>query len=171
MWLGPSANKIPGDSKMALASTWVQMIEQAPQNGYHQCPSPQDEFLLPLVSLGGSPRSACRSDPGSFQIISSFLGPQSCVTFCVSFKRGIFRVLWLPWKEAPLDFIKVFWRFIFLMQNPRLESSVYWLDPLILGCNLSNCNYFPNCGLPTEGMGSWLYLSLLFLLHCGSLHF
>ena len=40
---------------MVIASTSVLMVEQAPQNGCHQCLCPQGEHQLSLASLSGSP--------------------------------------------------------------------------------------------------------------------
>ena len=61
-------------SKIALASTSVHMIEQAPPNGCHQCLWPWVECHWPPASLGDSPKSAGKSDPGFFKITVSVLG-------------------------------------------------------------------------------------------------
>ena len=74
---------------MAFASTSVLMVEQAPQNGCHQCLCPQSELQSPPVSPGASPTSAGGSDPGSFQITASALGPGVCEILCSHFKSGV----------------------------------------------------------------------------------
>lgn len=74
---------------MALASTSILMIEAAPQNGRDQYLYFQGEFQLPPTSPGGSPRSAGMSDPGSFQIIVSALGPRACEILCAPFKSTV----------------------------------------------------------------------------------
>lgn len=65
-----------------LASTSMHVVEQAPQNGCHQCEGSPGELQLPPASLGHSPRSAGGSDPGFFQIISSSLVLE-CMRLCV----------------------------------------------------------------------------------------
>ena len=78
---------------MALASTSVYVVEGAPQNG-RQCLCPQGELQLPPASLGDSPRSAGRSDPSSFQITASALGPVVCVALCAPFKTPESQPCW-----------------------------------------------------------------------------
>ena len=73
---------------MALTSTSVHVVEQAPQNSCCQHLRPQGELQLPPASLGDSPKSAGRSDPSSFQIAASTLGPVVCEILCVPFKSG-----------------------------------------------------------------------------------
>ena len=154
MWLGPSANKIAGDSKMTLAITWVQMIEQAPPNGCHQCSCPQDEFLLPLVSLGGSPWSARRSDLGSFQIISSFLGPQSCETFYVSFKSGIFpQSSGFPQRKLHWSSTKCFGGSTFWCRTPYWRVQCTGQTPWSLGAISVIVIIFPIVGFPQRVWG------------------
>ena len=76
---------------MVLASTNVHVVEQAPQNGCHQCLCPQSELQLPPASLGDSPRLAGGSDPASFQITASALDPEpKHVRFCMCPLRGYF---------------------------------------------------------------------------------
>ena len=45
---------------------------------------------LPLASLGGSPRPAAASDPGSIQIIASALGPGACEMLYAPFNSGVY---------------------------------------------------------------------------------
>ena len=73
---------------MALASISFLMVERAPKFGCHRCLCPQGEFQLPPASLEGSPISAGGSDPGTFQITASALGPRACEFLCVPFKSG-----------------------------------------------------------------------------------
>ena len=51
--------------------TGVPVVEQASQNGSHQCLCPQGELQLPPASVGSTLRSACRFDSSFFQIISA----------------------------------------------------------------------------------------------------
>ena len=60
---------------MVLASSSIPTVEQASQNGCNHCP--QSELHLPPASPGESPRSSVRSNPGSFQITASTLGPRA----------------------------------------------------------------------------------------------
>ena len=68
---------------MVLASTRALLVEWNSQSGYHQ-----GELEL-LLALGDSPRSASGSDPGSFQITTSALGPQVLRFCCTCFKNGV----------------------------------------------------------------------------------
>ena len=74
---------------MALASTIVFVVEQSSQNGCPQCLCLQGELQLPPASPGGSPRSAGGSDPGSFQITASSMGPGVCEILCAPFESGV----------------------------------------------------------------------------------
>ena len=74
---------------MALASTSVHVEGRAPQKGCCPCLCPQGELQLPPASLGDSPRSAARSDPGYFQITAFALGPRACEILCVPYKSAI----------------------------------------------------------------------------------
>ena len=56
---------------------------------------------MPPASMGGSPRSASRSDPGSSEITASALVPRACDILCVSFESGLFIFL------RPLALVKV----------------------------------------------------------------
>ena len=74
---------------MVLTSTSVPTIELAARNGCHQRLCPQGELQLPPASPRDSPRSAGRSDPGSFQITASALGPGACEILRASFKAEV----------------------------------------------------------------------------------
>lgn len=63
---------------MVLASIGVLKVEAAPQNGCYQHLCTQGESQLPSAPLGGSPRSAGRSDLESFHITASVLGLRTC---------------------------------------------------------------------------------------------
>ena len=115
---------------MALASTNVHVVEQAPQNGCCQCLCPQDELKLPPASPGGSPRSAGGSDPGFFQITASALGPGDFVWALYE---------WHLYFPQPSDFPKVsptglqsqaFWGLIFLVQDPWSGKLHVGLRPI-----------------------------------------
>ena len=74
---------------MAPTSTSVLVVGQGPPNGFLQCLSPQGESQMPPDTPRGSPRSACGSDPDSFQIIASALGLGVCEILCSPFKSGV----------------------------------------------------------------------------------
>ena len=93
---------------MALARTRVHLIEGAPPNSRHKYPCPQSELQLHVAFHGDSPRWACRSDPGCYQITASFLGPRSCETLCTPLKSG----------EVPLALLKV--------SPTGLQSQTLW---------------------------------------------
>ena len=86
---------------MVLASTSVLVVKQAPKNdGWkHQCS--QDELHLLPASLEDALRSASASDPGSFQLTASALGPGACEILCVPFKSGVYI------SYSPLAFPKI----------------------------------------------------------------
>ena len=91
---------------MTLANTSVLVVAWTPQNSCHQCLCFQGEFQFPPVSLGGSPRSAHGSDPGSFQISVTVLGPGVCEN-CVYPLRmeSLFpTALWVSCTQVPLAF-------------------------------------------------------------------
>ena len=65
--------------KMVLTSTYVRMVEQAPQNGSCQCLCYHGKSQLLPATLGDTPRSAGRSDLGSFQTTTSALSVRDFV--------------------------------------------------------------------------------------------
>ena len=139
---------------MALARTWVQMIEQAPPNRCHQCPCPQCEFLLPVVSLGDSPWSAHRSDLGCFQIIPSFLGPQSCETFYVLSKSGIFpQSSGFPERKLHWTSTKCFGGSSFWCRTPDWWDRCTGWTPWSLGAISEIVITFPIVGCPQRVWG------------------
>ena len=95
---------------MVLASTRALLVEWNSQSGYHQ-----GELEL-LLALGDSPRSASGSDPGSFQITASALGPQVLRFCCTCFKNGV------SVSYSPLALLKIspagFQRPVFPMHEP-----------------------------------------------------
>ena len=146
---------------MELASTSVHTVEWAPKNACCQCLCPQGELQLPPASLGDSPTSSGGSEPGSFQMTASALGPGACEILCEPFKNGVsisHSSLGLP-KVSPIGLqSQTFWGLDFLMQDPRAEVPHVGLRPSLFGENLCNCNYsFLWGGSPTWGYGSWLY--------------
>ena len=74
---------------MALASTGVHVVEQAPKNGCSQGICPQSESQRHPASPGGLPKPAGGSDPGSFLITASAQGLTVCEILCVPFKSGV----------------------------------------------------------------------------------
>ena len=101
---------------MVLTSTSVHVVEQAPQNGYHECLCPQGEVQLPPTTPGNLPRSVGGSDPGSFQITASALGATVYTILCVPFKSGV-SISHSPQgllKESPTSLqSQILWVFIF----------------------------------------------------------
>ena len=81
---------------MAFACTSVHVVEGPPRNGCFQGLCPQWESQLPPSFLGGSPRSAGGSDPGSFHITASALGPRACEILSAPFKCGV-SISHSPW--------------------------------------------------------------------------
>ena len=148
---------------MVFASTSVLVVDRAPKNGRRQCLCPQGELQLPPASLGGSPRSASGSDPGSSQITASALGPGTCEILCVPFKGGV-SISPSPLallKLSPLAFkAKCSGGLSSWHSTPRLGSLMWHLDTLLLWENLCSCNYSPLCGLPAwRGRGGGGYWS------------
>ena len=130
------------DSKMALASTSVLVIEWNPPNSccQHLCPHCESQ-LLP-ASTGGSASSASGSDPGSFHVSASAPGAGVCEILYVSFKSGVSN------SHSPLAFPKLsptglqrqmFCGLIFPEQDPwawepdaGLRSLALWREALQL---------------------------------------
>ena len=77
--LVPCSNKIEGEFQNGTSQHFVFMVLQAP-HGFCLCP--QGKLELHPASLGGSPRPADGSNPDSFQITTSALGPR-VVRFCI----------------------------------------------------------------------------------------
>ena len=85
-------------------------------NGCHQGLCPWGKPLLPSASPGGSPRSACCSDPGFFQMTASALVPEACEILCVPFGSGVFI------SYSPLALLKA---------SPAcLQSQMFWRNHL-----------------------------------------
>ena len=89
-------------------------------NGCRQSLCLQGELQLPPASWGDSSVLAGLSDPGSFQIIASALGPNVCEILWVSFKHEV------PISHSPLGLLKVSptglksqrsWGLLFLVQD------------------------------------------------------
>ena len=68
----------------------VLVVGQAPPNGYQQHLCPQEVYQLLSASLGGSPKSANGSEPGSFEIPASQPSLGVCEILCVPFKSRVF---------------------------------------------------------------------------------
>ena len=123
---------------MMLASTRVHVVERALKNGCGQCLCPQHELHFTPASPGDSPRSAGRSDPGSFQITTSALGPGACDIFWVSISHSSPELL----KVSPTG----------------LQTQMFW--GVIIWC------WGAQCGVQTAhslGRTSAIIISLLFV--------
>ena len=131
------------------------------------------ESQLPPASPGGSLRSASESDSGSFQTTASALGLGAWEILCVPFKCGVFvsyRPLALP-NISPTGFqSQMFWRLVFLMQDPwvgdpnvGLGHIAPWKGPLWL-C-YSSCLWVTDPGVWVLTVPHyWHFCSS----HCGS---
>ena len=85
-----------------------------------------------LASLGDSPRSAGGSDPGSFHITPSALGPGACEILSVPFKSGVYfpQPLGLQ-KVSPAGFqSQMSWGLVFPVQGSWAEEPEEGLRPL-----------------------------------------
>ena len=87
------------------------------------------------------------------------LGPGVREILCTLWVKSLFpTALWEPWQSVLLAFKPTCSRSSSLWcRTPRLGSPTWSLDLSLFGENLCNCNYFPICGLPTSGQGTWLY--------------
>ena len=141
------------DYKIVLISTSVYMVDKSPQNGSCQYLCSQGELQLPPVSLGDSPSSADRSDPGSFQINFCSV-PRAYEILCVPFTSRIFifhSPLSLP-NVSPGDLqSQTSQGFIFLVQDHWAGVHDVGLRPLPLWENLCSYHYSFICGTPTCG--------------------
>ena len=145
---------------MALASTSVLVVENAPQNGRFQQLYPEGKLQLPPDSLGYSPRSAGGSDPGSFQITSSALGPGACEILCASFESRVsisYSPLALPKVSLTGHYSQTSGELVFPKQDPQVgDPSVGLGPPRSFGENFCNCN-----NPPIRGSLTWEYRSYL----------
>ena len=110
---------------------------------------PASVFQLPSASPGGSPRSASRSNSGSFKLL---LLPWvlDCVRFCVHPLRAE-SLFPQPFCSAGLQ-SQMCWWLLFLVQVPQAGEPVVGLNPSPLGEESCNCDYPPILGL-TGGVG------------------
>ena len=138
---------------MTLASTSVHVVEGAPINGCCQCLCPRGAAVASCLS-GSLSKISVGSDPGSFQITASALGPGARGILCVPFKSGVFIShcpLGLP-KEALLAFkAKYSGGSSSLSRTPGLGRPMLGLDPLFLRKNL--CNILLFMRHPPGGVG------------------
>ena len=125
-----SAGLKAADLLVGRASPSTNKLEGEFQNGtcLYQCPcdrTSSQNWLLPVsvspecTPASCPPRSACGSDPGSFQITASALGPGAGETLCVPCKSGVsvfHSLLALP-KVSPAGLqSQTFWGLIYLVQ-------------------------------------------------------
>ena len=137
---------------MRLANTNVHIVGWTPQNDCHQ-----GELQLPSASLGDFTKISKWSDPSSFQITISALGPKVCKILCNPFKSGI------AISHSPLGFLKVsptsLQKQIFLrLSIPKLGSLMWGSDPCTLGrtCEML---LFSCLWVTHPGVWSWLDLN------------
>ena len=95
------------------------------------------------------------SDPGSFQITASILGPRVYEILCAPFMSVVSlsaSPLGLP-KASPAGLQnQTFWGSSSWHRTPQLRSPMWGSDQSLLGENLCNCNYSPICVLPSWGL-------------------
>ena len=82
-------NKLEGGFHPGTLEHQCPCGQQAPQKGCPQCLCPSVCVCSCLLSPGGSLGPAGRSDPGSFQITASALGPGACEILCAPFTSGV----------------------------------------------------------------------------------
>ena len=111
--LGPSAKKLDGGFQTGACQP------RCPRGGRSSSQVAATSVCNPRVSsrchpasLGGSPRSAGGSDPGSFQITASVLGPRACKMLCAPFKSGV------SISHSPLALLKA--------SPSDLHSQMFW---------------------------------------------
>ena len=95
---------------------------------------------LPLASLGGYPRPAAASDPGSIQIIASAPDPGACEILYAAFKSGVYfpRPSGSP-KIKPCRLqIQKFWEILFMWINTIPSAKIHKVLLHRIGMNLTN---------------------------------
>ena len=136
------------DSKIALASTSVHMVEHTPKNDCCQFLCPTGELQLSPAFPRNSSESAGRYDLDSFQITASALGSGACEILFVPFNSRVSISFPLAFKAKHSRGLSSQCR------TPRLGSLMWGSDLSLCREKLCNYNYSPICGLPTWGYGS-----------------
>ena len=130
---GPGANNLEGGFHNVPCQHQCPHGRMSSPNGCHQCLCPQGELQWPSASPGSSPRSAGGSDPGSFQITASALGPGVCEIFCVPFNDGVsisYSPLTLPEVSPSCLQSQTFWGLSSWCRTTRIGSLMWGLRPL-----------------------------------------
>ena len=140
---------------MVPSSISIHVVEGAPNNSCRQCLCPQGE--PPPASLGGSPRPAGRSGPGSCQITAFALGPGVCEILCEPFKSKV------SISPNPLGLLK--------LSLTGLQSQMLWGFILTWGSvlsrlweNLCNAIILQFVGHSPRAMGLDYVMGLFFVL-------
>lgn len=116
------------------------------------------------------------SDPGSFQILASALGPKVCEDLSISHSPpGLLKVSYASLESQTIRGL------IFPVQDSYLGNLMWNLDPSLFGENLCNYKYPPVCLLPTGWVGvlsipcsippTYLIVVLLYIFSCRSVFF
>lgn len=132
---------------MEIACTSISMVGKAPPNSYCHHFLPQGVSHLPLVSLGGSPRSANGSCPSSFQTIASAWDLEH-VEFCVLPLRAESQfpnTPSLPLMLPNISFPVFKARLVTWCTPPWTGKPDVGLEPFSLG--MINYDISPICGL------------------------
>lgn len=158
-WPGPFANKLKGRFQNDTCQHQWPWDRTNSWNICHKCLCPQ----FPPASLGGSPKLAGGSDPCSFQIIASVLGPRGCEILCTPFKSRVFisysPLVHLKESTAGLQSQK-FWGLVFLVRKPNVgfRSLAPWGESLQL--QLFSCLWVAHLGVRI-----WLFCISTFPSH------
>ena len=109
---------------MALINTRILMAEQVSKR--QLLPTSVSRGWAPIAPafLEISPRSAGRSDSGSFQSVASALGLRVSEILCASFESGD-RFLQHSWKKALSLQSQLFWGLAFLVHDPNYGSQMW----------------------------------------------
>ena len=143
------------DSKRALASTSVLIVEWAPQNNFGQCLYTQDKLQFPLVSPEAVQEQQVGLSQSSFKLLLLSWVPGHVRFLCTPFKSGVSisnSLLTLP-KISPIGVQSQ----VFLGVHLSGTKFPVWgalceADSLFLEGNFCNCNYLPICGSLTQGL-------------------
>lgn len=146
MWrwveLAPGANKLEEEFQKSTSIS-VSIIEQDHKNHGHKHLSPYGESQLPPVFPQDSPRSASRSNPGSFPATASALRCRPGEILHTPFKSEVSVFDGPLLNIGPTGFQNmIFWELIFAMRDPLVEEPhvgighlTPWEEPLQLWCS------------------------------------
>ena len=145
-WVISGSNRLT----VMLISSDVLMVVCTHKNCCHQCMCLQQGCSWP----SGASISASGSDPGSFRIILSLLELGVCEILHAPFETLFPTAYQLSCTQALLALKARYSRASsFQCMTPGLGNTIWGLDCFLFGRNLYNCDYPPDCGSPTKGVG------------------